>query len=208
MKKYFFLFFIYFFSICSFSDEEVTKYVNQQHEQIFSYLSNNQSLLESDRESFLEQFELRFSKLIPPNEISKRVMGKKLFLAASTDQILVFNKKFKNTLLDSYSGALSNIEASNITLESHFHPNERKDLAVVQLNASFSGRTFKLIYKMKKIQINESKQWRVVGIVLDGIDIVSLYRKQFASLVKNNNNDLSKAIDSWDIEEDSLNLDD
>ena len=47
-----------------------------------------------------------------------------------------------------------------------------------------------------------------VGIVLDGIDIVSLYRKQFASLVKNNNNDLSKAIDSWDIEEDSLNLDD
>ena len=208
MKKYFFLFFIYFFSICSFSDEEVTKYVNQQHEQIFSYLSNNQSLLESDRESFLEQFELRFSKLIPPNEISKRVMGKKLFLAASTDQILDFNKKFKNTLLDSYSGALSNIEASNITLESHFHPNERKDLAVVQLNASFSGRTFKLIYKMKKIQINESKQWRVVGIVLDGIDIVSLYRKQFASLVKNNNNDLSKAIDSWDIEEDSLNLDD
>ena len=208
MKKYFFLFFIYFFSICSFSDEEVTKYVNQQHEEIFSYLSDNQSLLESDRESFLEQFELRFSKLIPPNEISKRVMGKKLFLAASTDQILDFNEKFKNTLLDSYSGALSNIEASNITLESHFHPNERKDLAVVQLNASFSGRTFKLIYKMKKIQINESKQWRVVGIVLDGIDIVSLYRKQFASLVKNNNNDLSKAIDSWDIEEDSLNLDD
>ena len=208
MKKYFFLFFIYFFSICSFSDEEVTEYVNQQHEEIFSYLSNNQSLLESDRESFLEQFELRFSKLIPPNEISKRVMGKKLFLAASTDQILDFNEKFKNTLLDSYSGALSNIDASNITLESHFHPNERKDLAVVQLNASFSGRTFKLIYKMKKIQINESKQWRVVGIVLDGIDIVSLYRKQFASLVKNNNNDLSKAIDSWDIEEDSLNLDD
>ena len=208
MKKYFFLFFIYFFSICSFSDEEVTEYVNQQHEEIFTYLSNNQNLLESDRESFLEQFELRFSKLIPPKEISKRVMGKKLFLTASSDQILDFNEKFKNTLLDSYSGALSNIEASNITLESHFHPNERKDLAVVQLNASFSGRTFKLIYKMKKIQINKSKQWRVVGIVLDGIDIVSLYRKQFASLVKNNKNDLSKAIDSWDIEEDSLNLDD
>jgi hypothetical protein len=44
--------------------------------------------------------------------------------------------------------------------------------------------------------------------VLDGIDIVSLYRKQFASLVKKNNNDLFKAIDSWDIEEDSLSLDD
>ena len=208
MKKYFFLFFLYFFSTYSFSDQEVVDYVNQQHDKIFNYLSENKSLLETDRKSFLDQFELRFSKLIPPEEISKRVMGKKLFLSASADEISAFNTKFKTTLLDSYSGALSNIEASNISLESHFHPNERKDLAVVQLNTSFSGRTFKLIYKMKKIQINESKEWRVVGIVLDGIDIVSLYRKQFASLVKKNNNDLFKAIDSWDIEEDSLNLDD
>ena len=100
----------------------------------------------------------------------------------------------------------SNVEAANISIESHFHPNERMDLAVVQLNTDFSGRKFKLIYKMKKIQIDDAKDWRVVGIVLDGIDIVSLYRKQFASLVKENNDNLDLAIDSWSIEEDSLNL--
>jgi ABC-type transporter MlaC component len=76
MKKYFFLFFLYFFSTYSFSDQEVVDYVNHQHDKIFNYLSENKSLLESDRKSFLDQFELRFSKLIPPEEISKRVMGK------------------------------------------------------------------------------------------------------------------------------------
>ena len=55
------------------------------------------------------------------------------------------------------------------------------DLAVVQLNTEFSGRKFKLIYKMKKIKIEDSMNWRVVGIVLDGIDLVSLYRKQFST---------------------------
>ena len=206
MKKYFFLFFIIIFSLNSFLDTEVEEFVNSQHNEIFNFLNNNQDLFDSDKDKFLKEFEVRFSRLIPPEEISKRVMGKRLFTVATKKQILKFNEKFKSTLLDSYSGALSSVEAANISIESHFHPNERMDLAVVQLNTDFSGRKFKLIYKMKKIQVEDTKDWRVVGIVLDGIDIVSLYRKQFASLVKENDDNLDLAIDSWSIEEDSLNL--
>jgi phospholipid transport system substrate-binding protein len=206
MKKYFFLFFIIIFSLNTFLDSEVEDFVNSQHNEIFNFLNNNQDLFDSDKEKFLNEFEVKFSKLIPPEEISKRVMGKRLFIAATKKQILKFNEKFKSTLLDSYSGALSSVEAANISIESHFHPNERMDLAVVQLNTDFSGRKFKLIYKMKKIQVEDKKDWRVVGIVLDGIDIVSLYRKQFASLVKENDDNLDLAIDSWSIEEDSLNI--
>ena len=206
MKNYFFLFFIIIFSSNTFLDTEVEEFVNAQHNEIFNFLNNNQDLFDSDKEKFLNEFEVRFSRLIPPEEISKRVMGKRLFTEATKKQIFKFNEKFKSTLLDSYSGALSSVEAANISIESHFHPNERMDLAVVQLNTDFSGRKFKLIYKMKKIQVEDTKDWRVVGIVLDGIDIVSLYRKQFASLVKENDDNLDLAIDSWSIEEDSLNL--
>ena len=206
MKKFFFLFFIIIFSSITFLDTEVEEFVNSQHNEIFNFLNNNQDLFDTDKEKFLNEFEVRFSRLIPPEEISKRVMGKRLFTTATKKQILKFNEKFKSTLLDSYSGALSSVEAANISIESHFHPNERMDLAVVQLNTDFSGRKFKLIYKMKKIQVEDKKGWRVVGIVLDGIDIVSLYRKQFASLVKENDDNLDLAIDSWSIEEDSLNL--
>ena len=208
MKKYFFLFFIYLFSSLCFLDTEVEDYVNAQHEEIFNFLNDNEDLFDQNKDLFLEEFEERFSKLIPPEEISKRVMGKKIFTIATKNQISRFNEKFKNTLLDSYSGALSNIEAANISIESHYHPNERMDLAVVQLNTEFSGRKFKLIYKMKKIKIEDSMNWRVVGIVLDGIDLVSLYRKQFSTLVSSNDNNLDLAIESWSIEEDTLNLED
>ena len=208
MKKYFFLFFIYLFSSLCFLDTEVEDYVNAQHEEIFNFLNDNEDLFDQNKDLFLEEFEERFSKLIPPEEISKRVMGKKIFTIATKNQISRFNEKFKNTLLDSYSGALSNIEAANISIESHYHPNERMDLAVVKLNTEFSGRKFKLIYKMKKIKIEDSMNWRVVGIVLDGIDLVSLYRKQFSTLVSNNDDNLDLAIESWSIEEDTLNLED
>ncbi len=208
MKKYFFLFFISLFSSLCFLDNEVVDYVNAQHEEIFNFLNDNEDLFDQNKDLFLKEFEERFSKLIPPEEISKRVMGKKIFTIATKNQISRFNEKFKNTLLDSYSGALSNIEAANISIESHYHPNERMDLAVVQLNTEFSGRKFKLIYKMKKIKIEDSMNWRVVGIVLDGIDLVSLYRKQFSTLVSSNDNNLDLAIESWSIEEDTLNLED
>ena len=206
MKKHFFLFFISLFSSFGYLDTEVESYVDTQHKEIFGFLNNNQELLEKDKDSFLEEFEIKLSKLIPPSEISKRVMGKKFFNRASQKQIQNFNEKFKTTLLDSYSGALQNIQGSNIILESHFHPNERMDLAVVQLKTEFSGRKFKLIYKMKMIQIEGSKNWRVVGNVLDGIDLISIYRRQFASLANEYNEDLDQVINSWSIDEDSINF--
>ena len=206
MKKYFFLFFITIFSSYSFLDNELEEYVDSQHSEIFNFLNNNQDLFDSNKEKFLKEFEIRFSKLIPPEEISKRVMGKKYFTQASEIQKKRFNEKFKNTLLDSYSGALGNIDASNISIESQKYLNEQMTKAVVYLDTEFSGRSFKLIYKMLKIKTGDSLNWRVVGIVLDGIDIVSIYRKQFAALVEEHNNDLDLAINSWRIEEDSLSL--
>ncbi len=59
---------------------------------------------------------------------------------------------------------------------------------------------------MKMIQIEGSKNWRVVGIVLDGIDLISIYRKQFASLANEYNEDLDQVINSWSIDEDSINF--
>ena len=60
---------------------------------------------------------------------------------------------------------------------------------------------------MKKLKFADSKEWGVVGIVIDGIDLVSLYRKQFASLVKENDDNLDLAISSWSIDEESITLD-
>ena len=45
---------------------------------------------------------------------------------------------------------------------------------------------------MMKLKIDDASSWRVVGIVLDGIDLVSIYRKQFITLVKENNNDFTR----------------
>ena len=50
---------------------------------------------------------------------------------------------------------------------------------------------------MKKINNN----WKVIGIIIDGIDLISIFRKQFKKLLDDNDANIDSAIDNWELEE-------
>jgi phospholipid transport system substrate-binding protein len=164
---------------------------------IFSYIEDSKNILKTDKQKYLLGLEDIMSDLISPKEISKRVLGKKTYMLASEEQRTKFSINFKNTLFDSYSSALTEIDKTNVIVDSYIHPNERLDLAIVKLKANVAGKQFDFIYKMKKI----NKNWKVIGIIIDGIDLVSIFRKQFNKLLLENNNDIKFAIDNWKLEE-------
>ena len=148
---------------------------------------------------FVAGFEKSIEDLIDPREISKRVMGKKIYQLSSKEQIEMFNFKFRNTLFESYSSALKELSYENLKIVSHSHPNERMDLAIVKLKINISGRKVDFIYKMKKF----NNDWKIIGLILDGIDIISIFRKQFISLYKLGNMDIDFAINNWDVYEEN-----
>ena len=67
------------------------------------------------------------------------------------------------------------------------------DLAIVKLKINIGGRKIDFIYKMKKI----NNDWKIIGLILDGIDIISIFRKQFIDLYKVGNMNIDFAIDNW-----------
>jgi phospholipid transport system substrate-binding protein len=176
---------------------EVENFVNSEHEKIFSYIETSKVLLKNDKEKYLAGLEKAMENLIAPEEISKRVLGKKIYTLATKEQRAKFSINFKTTLFDSYSSALTEIDKTNVLVDSHIHPNERLDLAIVKLKADVAGKQFDFIYKMKKI----NKNWKVIGIIIDGIDLISIFRKQFNKLLLENNNDINFAINNWELEE-------
>ena len=123
-------------------------------------------------------------------------MGKKNYKIASKKQRTDFDLKFKNTLFDTYSTALSEIDETNIIIVSHVHPNERLDLAIVKMRVNVSESDFDLIYKMKKI----NTRWKVIGIILDGIDLIGIFRKQFNKLLLDSDNNFDLAIQNWELD--------
>ena len=196
MRKLLIFFILFIFSMVSFSGNEVEEYVLEQHNKIFKFINDSENLLEEDRIKFLKGLEDALKDLIISKEISKRVLGKKNYLIATKKQKNDFDLKFKNTLFDTYSTALVEIDNANIIIDSHVHPNERLDLAIVKMSVSVSDTEFDLIYKMKKIE----GKWRVIGIILDGIDLIAIFRKQFNKLLTDFDGNFDLAIQNWELD--------
>ena len=196
MRKLLIFFILFIFSMVSFSGNEVEEYVLEQHNKIFKYINDSENLLKEDRIKFLEGLEDVLKDLIISKEISKRVLGKKNYIIATKKQKNDFDLKFKNTLFDTYSTALVEIDNANIIIDSHVHPNERLDLAIVKMSVSVSDTEFDLIYKMKKIE----GKWRVIGIILDGIDLIAIFRKQFNKLLADFDGNFDLAIQNWELD--------
>lgn len=196
MRKLLIFFILFIFSMVSFSGNEVEEYVLEQHNKIFKYINDSENLLKEDRIKFLDGLEGALKDLIISKEISKRVLGKKNYTIATKKQKNDFDLKFKNTLFDTYSTALVEIDNANIIIDSHVHPNERLDLAIVKMSVSVSDTEFDLIYKMKKIE----GKWRVIGIILDGIDLIAIFRKQFNKLLTDFDGDFDLAIQNWELD--------
>ncbi len=196
MRKLLIFFTLFIFSAYSFTGDEVEKYVKEQHSKVFNYINSSEEILKNDRNRFLLGLEKNLEDLIISQEISKRVLGKKNYKIASKKQRKDFDLKFKNTLFDTYSTALSEIDETNIIIVSHVHPNERLDLAIVKMRVNVSESDFDLIYKMKKI----NTRWKVIGIILDGIDLIGIFRKQFNKLLLDSDNNFDLAIQNWELD--------
>ena len=196
MRKLLIFFILFIFSMVSFSGNEVEEYVLEQHNKIFKFINDSENLLKEDRIKFLDGLEDALKDLIISKEISKRVLGKKNYTIATKKQKNDFDLKFKNTLFDTYSTALVEIDKAKIIIDSHIHPNERLDLAIVKMSVSVSDTEFDLIYKMKKIE----GKWRVIGIILDGIDLIAIFRKQFNKLLVDFDGNFDLAIQNWELD--------
>ena len=196
MRKLLIFFILFIFSMVSFSGNEVEEYVLEQHNKIFKFINDSENLLKEDRIKFLDGLEDALKDLIISKEISKRVLGKKNYIIATKKQKNDFDLKFKNTLFDTYSTALVEIDNANIIIDSHVHPNERLDLAIVKMSVSVSDTEFDLIYKMKKIE----GKWRVIGIILDGIDLIAIFKKQFNKLLTDFDGNFDLAIQNWELD--------
>ena len=194
MRKFIFIFSI-IFSNLSFSGESIEIFLDDQHKNLFGYIEKNIELIDKDKNLFIAGFEKSIEDLIDPKEISKRVMGKMIYQQSSPAQIERFNSKFKSTLFESYSSALKELNYEDLKIVSHLHPNERMDLAIVKLKINLSGRKIDFIYKMKKI----NNDWKIIGLILDGIDIISIFRKQFLNLYKVGNMNIDFAINNWNV---------
>jgi phospholipid transport system substrate-binding protein len=145
-------------------------------------------------EAFVDQISAILDPVVAFEYIAKGVLGVHAE-KASPEQIKQFSIAFKKGLVNTYGKGISGFQGLDIQVLDPVKPvGDARRATVVQEIKSASGVT-KVSYSMAK---NRQGQWKMINLVLNGINFGKTFRGQFSAAVAKNQGDLDKTIQQWE----------
>ena len=120
-------------------------------------------------------------------------MGK-YYKDANKTQIEKFNKVFKSTLLNSYSKTLAEFKDERIIVSKETKKSSKGNREKVFLQIFTSTKVYPATYDM---YLNDQGKWKLINIVINGVNLGLTFRNQFYSLMKSESNDIDLVIEKW-----------
>ena len=197
MRPLFFFFSLISLQVLFFSSEAYSEsssdYVEKIHEDIVAVIIAKQGQYEEDPEEFINAISLSLQPLVDFKRISRNVMGK-YYKDANKTQIEKFNKVFKSTLLNSYSKTLAEFKDERIIVSKETKKSSKGNREKVFLQIFTSTKVYPATYDM---YLNDQGKWKLINIVINGVNLGLTFRNQFYSLMKSESNDIDLVIEKW-----------
>lgn len=117
-------------------------------------------------------------------------------------EIQRFAGVFAESMIDLYADALIALKAHSLEVEPLTSKGRHAQVRMRVMTTD--DQTFNLTYSMG----NASGSWKVLNILIDGMNLGMTYRNQFASLMKSHGGDIDTVINDWmQTAQDSVDLD-
>ena len=197
MRPLFSSFSLLFFSSLFFFNqsfaESSSEYVEKIHEDIVLVVRAKQDIYEENPEEFIKAISFALQPLVDFKRISRNVMGR-YYKDASKNQIEKFNKVFKASLLETYSKTLAEFKDEEILVSSKVKKSSKGNKEKVSLQIITSTKIYPATYDM---YLNDEGKWKLVNIVINGVNLGLTFRNQFYSLMEKEGNNLDVVIEKW-----------
>ena len=197
MRPLFSSFSLLFFSSLFFFNqsfaESSSEYVEKIHEDIVLVLRAKQGIYEENPEEFIKAISLALQPLVDFKRISRNVMGK-YYKDANKQQIEKFNRVFKASLLETYSKTLAEFKDEEILVSSKVKKSPKGNREKVSLQIVTSTKIYPAVYDM---YLNKQGQWKLINIVINGVNLGLTFRNQFYSLMEKEGNNVDLVIKKW-----------
>lgn len=170
--------------------------------QILSKIEAHRTLIEaspdeSEREALMNTFfaevEAIMASAVDFNWIARNVMGPygKLATEAQRDS---FAKVFRDGLVETYGRGLLSYRDQEIVVLPGSELNGKRKVSVKQEIRSVDGN-YPLEYSMG---LGKSGQWKVINVIINGINLGKTFRNQFVQAAQKNGGDIDAVIAGWD----------
>ena len=194
LKNFLVLFLISFISISIHSEENPYEFIDTNAQKMVKVLTEESNLFETNREEYENKIKIIFEPMIDFRLVSASVMGKKYYEMSTPVQRDNFISIFKDSLLDTYAETLAQWGES--TISTHF-PDEfyQEDIKTIEVKQTLDTGTSKypISYKLRK----SSEGWKIVNIIINGVNLGLTFRNQFQALAKSHNEDIDSTLKNW-----------
>ena len=169
------------------------EHAERTHNNIIQILQTNNSLYEKDSDLFIQAISDAFSPIVDFRRIARNVMGKH-YKASTDSQRERFSEAFRKSLLTTYSKTLIEFKDEKIIVLPPKNQPKSKNKVKVYIEIKTSSKSYPGVYSM---YLDKNNQWKIINIVVNGINLGLTFRSQFYSLMEKNNNNISTVIDKW-----------
>lgn len=169
-------------------------FIDSNAQKMVQVLIEDIELFETNRTLYEQKIKDIFEPMIDFRRVSASVMGKKYYLLATPEQRTEFVEIFKDSLLDTYAETLaqwgdSTIKTIFVNGESY---KELKNFEVKQI-LDTGDSEYPISYKLKK----NNNGWKIVNIIINGVNLGLTFRNQFQALAVSNSDDIEKILKNW-----------
>jgi phospholipid transport system substrate-binding protein len=192
LKNYFLSIFILAISLDVLSEINPHEFIDSKAQEMVNVLKKNNELFYSDKDAYENKIKVIFEPIIDFRRVSALVMGKKYYVASSKEQRRQFIEVFKDSLLDTYSETLAQWQDQNIITV--FPENYKYEK---QVNVKQNLYTSSSVYPIKYTLRRDGDEWKIINIVVNGVNLGLTFRNQFRALADSNNGDMDLTIASW-----------
>ena len=194
LKNFLVLFLFSFISISINSEENPYVFIDANAQKMVKVLTEESNLFETNREEYEDKIKIIFEPMIDFRRVSASVMGKKYYLMSTPVQRDNFINIFKDSLLDTYAETLAQWGES--TISTHF-PDElpQEGIKTIEVKQTLNTGTSKypISYKLRK----SSEGWKIVNIIINGVNLGLTFRNQFQALAQSHNEDIDSTLKNW-----------
>ena len=188
------LFFILFINVSIQSEEDPYIFIDINAQKMVKVLTADADLFETNREEYENKIKIIFEPMIDFRRVSASVMGKKYYLMATPEQRSNFVNIFKDSLLDTYAETLA--QWGDSTISTNF-PDELPEDGVLNIEVKQTLDTgtskYPISYKLRK----SSEGWKIVNIIINGVNLGLTFRNQFQALAKSHDENIEVTLENW-----------
>ena len=171
---------------------DLHEYIDSNAQYFLTVIKEEGSNYDDNPEEFKERLKNIWEPMVDVKVVSRLILSSKIYSSASESQKKLFEERTKKLLLDKYVTTL--LEFDNYQIVTDEDITVKKNRFEVSINFFSDSDSFVTKLTVYK---NSLGQYRIVNIIVDGINLGLIFRNQFQDAYLENNSNLDIAIESW-----------